>query len=66
MNEALERALREKGIVTPEDRIRFALKVGVSDNTIRRWLAGKHTPHPELGKRAARRLGVSYEELWPE
>jgi lambda repressor-like predicted transcriptional regulator len=66
MNEALDNALRKKGITAPKDFQRFALGIGMSDRTLRRWLDEETVPNEALGRLVARRLGVKYDDLWPK
>lgn len=65
-NEALRKALDAKGHDSEEKRDKFARSIGVNPRTLRNWIADlKVRPHPEFQKKAARKLEVSAEELWP-
>ncbi len=66
MNDALVRAMLSKGIDSKEDRRRFALTLGVSEVTLRRWMKNEtQTPHRSFQKKAAQKLGVRRQDLWP-
>lgn len=64
-NEALAEAMRAKGYDPGSelDRTKFAVSIEVAEKSIRNWLKGGR-PNRNLGKRAARHLGVRYEDLF--
>lgn len=65
-NRALREALEAKGIQSYRDRRRFADSLGMSDRTLDRWLfEDVEKPNTALARLVARRLGVTYHDLWP-
>ena len=52
-----------KGAVTEEQRAEL---IGVDRGTLRRWLRGETSPLLPAARRAARALGVTTDELWPD
>lgn len=67
MNDRLDNALKAKGIRSHDDRLRFALKIGISERSLRRWRSNEEaTPHWLVQELVAKKLGATPEQLWPE
>lgn len=67
MNDALEKALRLKGIRTHEDRERWSREIGISERSLRRWRNEEDSqPHWLVAEFVAKNLGRKPEELWPQ
>ena len=57
------KAIREKAGLSQK---KLAEKLGVDENTVWRWEAGRAYPSVDLGKQIAELLGVSVDELLRE
>ena len=65
MDVDLPNRLRNKRLISGLTVYQLAIRIGVREQTIRRWECGQHNPDVLTAQRLAKILNSSIDEIWP-